>query len=279
MFDERIALGLPSLAGYGLPEALETAARLGFRAIMSLPGGPNSRHSLGPFPTLGYSRAHPADIEPVRDALRRFGHISIHQAWNTEWPDWIDCAARVGAETLTVHAGFCGRLASEAGTACDATGWLRHIADHAQARGICLGVENEGGRTEDYLTLIEGAAHPNVGATLDVGHCASFDEVRTVDDPMLRAERLNDTIADVVHELGPKLGLLHVHNVRATDWRDHRSVPDGVVDYPRLFAALTSIGYSGGFDIELEEPERERKAAETGQYLTRLCAELPAAPS
>ena len=53
-------------------------------------------------------------------------------------------------------------------------------------------------------------------------------------------------------------------------WRDYRSVTDGVIDFPKLFATLKEISYSGLFDIELEEPEREKKSIETGKYLTEL---------
>ena len=54
MIHERIALGMPSLAGYEIFSALEKAKELGFQSIMSLPGGPNTRHSLGEFPTLNF---------------------------------------------------------------------------------------------------------------------------------------------------------------------------------------------------------------------------------
>ena len=62
----------------------------------------------------------------------------------------------------------------------------------------------------------------------------------------------------------------HLHNVRKTDWRDHRSVTDGVIDFPRLFDVIKKIGYPGLFDIELEEPEREKKSSESGKYLSEL---------
>ncbi len=54
MFNEQIALGLPSLAGYELFDALSKARELGFQSLMSLPGGPNTKHFLGEFPTLNF---------------------------------------------------------------------------------------------------------------------------------------------------------------------------------------------------------------------------------
>lgn len=275
MFDDRIALGLPSLAGYRLFEALEKAEALGFRSIMGLPSGPNAQHSLGPFPTFDLPSHDPLHAQRLRTALRPFGRVSIHQAWNTEWRQWIECAASLGAGVLTVHAGLASRLAAAEPEGPGPLEWLRRIADHAQGRNVRLGVENEGGAVQAFLDLIHAADHPNLGATLDVGHCAGFDGVRALDQPGERAERLNTTIGAIVRDLGQKLFLLHVHNVRAGDWRDHRSVPHGVIDFPRLFDSLRSTGYSGGFDIELEEAERERTAAETGQYLSSLCTALP----
>ena len=275
MYDERIALGLPSLAGYGLFEALRVARDLGFRSVMGLPSGPNARHSLGTFPTFGLPNRDEAHVQRLRAALRPFRRVSVHQAWNTEWREWIDCAADLRAGMLTVHAGLPARLALAAPDRGDPRDWLRRIADVAQARGIRVGVENEGGTVGAFVHLIRTADHPNLGATLDVGHCAAFARVRTLDRAAPKAEELNSTIEALVRDLGEKLFLLHLHNVRAVDWRDHRSVPHGVIDYPRLFDSLSSTGYSGGFDIELEEPEREHAAAETGRYLNGLCAVLP----
>ena len=55
--------------------------------------------------------------------------------------------------------------------------------------------------------------------------------------------------------LGPKLLHLHLHDVRPDDMRDHRAVGRGLIDYPRLMAALADGGFGGLMTFELEEPD------------------------
>jgi sugar phosphate isomerase/epimerase len=268
MFHERICLGLPSLAGHSLPEALQKARELGFQSIMALPSGPNAKHSLGPFPTLEYDNAEKRDW--LRTALAGFSRISIHQAWNQDWRSWIDCAAWVGAEVVTVHAGL---------PQGDTDSWLancvrhwRTVGNYAQEHGIRIGIENEGGPREAYLKLVREIDHPAVGATVDLGHCAYFREVTSEPDPASRAALLNQVIADTLRQLDGQLAALHVHNVRTRDWRDHRSIPHGAIDFPAAFEILAEIGFLGAMDIELEEADMEVSCAETGTYLDALCA-------
>jgi len=266
MFHESICLGLPSLAGYSLSEALAKARELGFQSVMSLPDGPNAKHSLGPFPTLGYD--DPASRGQLQGLLAGFARISIHQAWNQDWQSWIDCAKLVGAEVVTVHAGLCQGDADE-WLAATARHW-RLVGDYAQAHGIRIGVENEGGPRDIYLRLIREIGHPAVGATIDLGHCAYFGEVTGEPDLAQRVMLLNQMIDDVLGELGDQVLAVHAHNVRVADWRDHRSVASGAIDYPQAFRALARIGFRGCIDIELEEPAMERACAETGACLDAL---------
>ena len=270
MFNERIALGMPSLAGYELFDALSKARELGFQSVMSLPGGPNTKHSLGEFPTLNFYEADEAYKQRVRIALRGFKHISIHQAWDTNWKLWIDCASYFGAEIVTVHSGLRETDQSLRQFCLQRSKYLREIGDYAKANDVKIGIENEGGDYEDYIQLLEAIDHTSVGATIDVGHCAYFNEIKSIVNLDDKAKALNDLLCRMVNRLGKNLYHFHLHNVCKTDWRDHRSVTDGAIDFPKLFTTLKEIGYSGLFDIELEEPEREKKSIETGKYLTEL---------
>ena len=92
--------------------------------------------------------------------------------------------------------------------------------------------------------------------------------------PSERIDALNRTIRTMVRALGERLFSLHVHDIRESDWRDHRCVGSGVVDFPELFTELRRMGYTGLFEVELEEPEREAAATETGVFLTRLCRSI-----
>jgi sugar phosphate isomerase/epimerase len=182
----------------------------------------------------------------------------------------------VGAEVVTVHSGLPreGQRSSE--FIEERAAQLRRIGDYAGENGVRIGVENEGGTCEDYLGLVATIAHPSVGATLDLGHCAYCQSVLALRDPAERVVALNETIRTMVRTLGADLFSLHVHDVRQSDWRDHRCVGSGVIDFPALFEELQRVGYSGLFEIELEEPDKEVAAATTGEYVTTLCRTMPA---
>jgi len=274
MFDERIALGLPCLAGYELSQAIEAVSGLGFQSVMSLPGGPRTEHSLGPFPTLGFYDSTEEHRARVKEALAGFKRVSIHQAWDANWKTWLDCADYFGAEMVTVHAGVRAADREQAEFLSDRVQYLRQLGDRAGELGVRIGVETEGGAYDDYVRMIEAVDHPSVGATIDVGHCGYFAEVRGIDDLDERVEALNERICRLVAELGNRILLFHTHNIRRSDWRDHRSVPDGVIDFRRLFQQCREIDYRGDFDIELEEEDRETKSRETGELLDGLCREF-----
>ena len=270
MINERVSLAVPSLAGYDIFSALEKAKELKFQSVMSFPGGPNTRHSLGEFPTLDFYDGSVQHLERLRKVLSGFKHVSVHQAWDESWRVWIDCADYFGAEVVTVHIPSAKPEDSKGESKQNPIAYFRAIGDYAQDRGIRLGVENTGGRYADYVDLIESIDHPAVGAAIDVGHCAYFWEVKSIADVDEKVRVYNETLCQLVEDLGEKVYQFHVHNVRKADWRDHRAVTEGVVDFPRLFAAIKKIAYPGLFDIELEEPEREKKSSESGEYLSRL---------
>ncbi len=276
MFDERIALGIPSLAGYSLRGALEKAAGLGFQSVMSLPDGPRAEHSLGPFPTLAFYGLGKEQRQELTDSLARFRHVAIHQAWDDKWSRWIDCAACVGAKIVTVHSGRPHDGQNTSAFLAERSEQLRRMGDYAGALDVRIGIENEGGMPDDYLGLVEAVAHPHVGATLDVGHCAYFGHVTARRDHTERVSALNATIGSMVRALNQRLFSIHAHDVRQSDWRDHRCAGSGVIDFPALFAELRGIRYAGLIEIELEEPEKETAAAATGKYLTGLCQHMSA---
>jgi len=269
---EQVSLAMPSLAGYELFDALDKAEELGFEAVMGFPGGPRTSHSQGEFPHLGYYDGDEAHREEVRDRLSPFARLSIHQAWDDEWRAWIDCAAYFRAEIVTVHATPRSDGMDLAGYLQKEGERLRKIGDQAAEEGIRIGVENAGGSRSDYQSLLAAVQHPVVGATIDVGHCAYFTEVQGIEDTGERVVALNDTILELARELDDYLFHFHVHNVRRSDWLDHRSLVGGTIDFTRLVEELTEAGYTGLFDMELEEPDKEEAARASGEYLGRLLA-------
>ncbi|MFZ2643700.1 MAG: sugar phosphate isomerase/epimerase [Verrucomicrobiia bacterium] len=283
LFNERIAVNVTGcFAGRDIYSALETAGKLGFQSVAALPGG-KPKHSLGELPTLGFYDADETGRQRIKKALSRFKHISIHQAWDNKWRDWIDCACYVGAEVVTIHPPVRKRaepidryLETQARFYCE-------VGDYAQRKGVRIGLENSAGCYDDYVRLIKAIKHPVMGATVDVGHCSFFDEVKSISDPNQRARKLNDVIGQLVRDLGPGLCHFHLHNVRRQEevdfskmanrrWEpgsfvDHRCVPEGEIDFPRLFKAIKEIDYRGLFELELEEPQMEEKAVRSAEYL------------
>lgn len=73
---------------------------------MSRSEGPRAEHSLGAFPTLASYSLTDERKREMADALAQFEHVAIHQAWDNRWNRWIDCAACVRAEVVTVRSGL-----------------------------------------------------------------------------------------------------------------------------------------------------------------------------
>jgi sugar phosphate isomerase/epimerase len=50
---------------------------------------------------------------------------------------------------------------------------------------------------------------------------------------------------------------VHLHDVRRSDWRDHRALGSGVIELVPLVRVLAEIGYRGLMQLELEEPDQQ----------------------
>jgi sugar phosphate isomerase/epimerase len=68
----------------------------------------------------------------------------------------------------------------------------------------------------------------------------------------------------------------HIHDVRGSDFRDHRALgaaeAGGVIDFPRLVPLVRRIDYGGLWILELEEPDREGALRRSLEYLTAVGA-------
>lgn len=284
--DERVIVSVTGcFAGYEMFDALRKADKLGFQSVALMPQGP-AKHSLGELPTLQFYNADDNQRQRIRNVTCKFKHISIHQSWDDQWQKWIDCAAFINAEIVTIHAGI--RKPSETQEQF-VERWRKFIcpiADYAQSKGVKIGVENSDGKYDDYVSLFRVVKHPAVGATIDVGHCAYFNEVSSITGMNERVKQLNETICRLVRDLDKQVYHFHIHNVKhyeAVDSSripnprykpgsmiDHRSVTSGEIDFPRLFAVLREIHYTGMFELELEEPDQEKSAVSSAKYISDL---------
>lgn len=262
------------MAGYDLFTSIEKTKELGFQGIASLVGGEKHSHSLGEVPTFGWYNLDEGGKRKLKEALKDFKHITVHQSWDKKWKDWIDCAEHLGAEVLTIH----HNIAKQP--------FFSEVCEYLQDKKLKIGIENEGGKYNEYVELIKSIEHPQIGATIDTGHCSLFAEIKTIENLDQRAEKLNGLILNLIKDLKRKIYLFHLHNVRKYEdvdfskiphpyWKegdlvDHRCISEGLINFQKIFSLLKEIGYQCLFEIELEEPEKEEKAYKSGDYLTKL---------
>jgi len=265
-FNERVGLSVSSLARCNILESLNEIWSMGFRSTMVMPYDKRAKHSLGHFATLNFYDISDKERKLLKECLSKFSHVSLHQSWDSDWRRWLECASYIGAEVVTIHSSLVPRS--------QAVKLFREIGTCARALGLKVGIENDGDSVLNYLSLIKRVNHPLVGATLDVGHCAFFQEVLAVKNLSRRKRILNNVICNLIKKLGLKLFLLHVHNVDPFKWIDHRSLPRGAINFHAVIKALVEIEYEGFFIIELEEPDSREKALESGKFLTELLSNI-----
>jgi len=267
MVEPTIGTALASLAGLSLHEAIDTARALGFEGI-GLLAADNARHSIGSLPGFWWDRMDRVGRYALRRALDGC-RLSVHAPF-VDLPllsycphvrnlagrlvrDSFECAAFLGAETVTIHVQP-QPFVSLNGSWSEMLEMVRGLGDTARVLGVRIGIETGyPPDVADFARLIGAVDHPNVGATLDIGHV-------TIGYPHDRldtggVERTNARITKLVKGLGTKILHAHIHDVRASDWRDHRELGTGIHDMATICTALRSVGYAGLLEFELEETD------------------------
>ena len=149
---------------------------------------------------------------------------------------WVDVADRLGASYIRVFANQ-----RPAGATLDqAIGYagetMKICAEYAGARGIVLGLEDDGGITEfakETIAIVTQAASPHAGMNLDIGN--------------LRPPKVWEQIdMSIPHAVGT-----HIKPTTANDDGKTRSE----VDFDRLFALFAKHGYRGYMGLEYESQD------------------------
>ena len=89
---------------------------------------------------------------------------------------WLDAAQRLGASHMRIFGGAIPKGATEAQAIAMAVETLKRCAMEAAAKGITLGVEDDGGITTNAgptVEIVKKAASPWVGINLDTGNFPS----------------------------------------------------------------------------------------------------------
>ena len=277
-----------SLANYSLLDAVAKIRDLGFETIELL-AFDGARHSVGNLAGFWFNRMSESEKAVLRRSLQGFKHIATHLPFidiplfshNPDMAQFcrqhlkmsIEGSAYFGATAAAVHVHPRSSFKfSEYWDQMIAT--FRDLGDHAAKYGVKLGIETGCPNTiNEYTRLILDVDHPFVGGLIDVGHCFFYSDV--VRRPAERGtpdavQRGNDCLNRIVEVLDAKALHFHLHDVRQKDWRDHRAVGRGIIDFPRLFATLKRIKYEGLLTFELEEMDLLDALIESNAAIERL---------
>jgi len=163
---------------------------------------------------------------------------------------WLDVAQKLGASHIRVFGGQ-----KPAGATLDqavdyAAETLKRGAEMAGARGISLGVEDDGGITEfakETIEIVTRANSPWAGMNLDIGN--------------FRPPKVYDQIEQSI----PHAVSTHIKTTVALDSGTGREP----FDLDRVFAMFAKHGYKGYMGLEFEATEEDSIVA-VPKYLRRL---------
>jgi len=162
---------------------------------------------------------------------------------------WVDVAQKMGSTHMRVFGGSKPADATLEQAIGMAIETLKHGAEYAGARGIILGVEDDGGITDfakETIQIVKGADSPYAGMNLDIGNFK----------PPKVLEQVEMSIPYAVST--------HIKTEMAQD-DGKTKVP---YDWDRVFAMFASHGYRGYMGLEYEASDDPSSAVP--KHLRRL---------
>ncbi len=271
-FPDASAVGAnTAITGYGLFDAIALLHKLGFPSIeIHTMGEPEA--IPGQFPGFQFDRLSGEMKRRIREVLKPFREVTAHLPYHElhyfsrngpisefsvrQVEIAIEGAAYFGATVAVLHPMVqTGYSAQE--------GWqvmlraIRRWGDQAGRHKVRLAVETGYPKSvRDFVRLVKEVNHPWVGATIDVGHQAEYEELVRRVKPSERGtpegiRAYNDTTISIIEQLGEKIFHLHVHDIDPPTWKEHRPLGTGFVDYPRLITTLRRINYRGVLMLEI----------------------------
>jgi len=173
----------------------------------------------------------------------------LREAQIVELRKWVDVAQRIGATHIRVFGGS----KPEGATLEQAIGFaaetLKRGAEYAGARGIILGVEDDGGITDfakETIEIVKRADSPWTGMNLDIGN--------------FRPPKVYDQIEMSI----PYAVSTHVKTTVALDEGGGRAP----CDWDRVFVMFSNHGFRGYMGLEYEATEDP--AVAVPRHLRRL---------
>jgi len=296
MDKQQLGSNTASLAGYSLFDAIDTIKRMGFATIEFL-AFCNARHSIGNLAGFWFSKLSESEKNSLKNEIKIFHGIAIHapfidiplmtynesvqQLAIAQICEAIDAASFLGGSLVTIHL--------NAKTSYQLHEYWnemvlvsRFLGDYAAKQNVRIGIETGfPPKVDDFVKLITDIDHNAVGANIDVGHLTG-----SVDSKLRGTDEgcavYNDNLTELASRLG-KLALersegkvyhLHLHDVRASDWRDHRQAGTGIIDFRRLIVVLDSFNYTGLMTFELEEQQKEEALRQSKNFIEGIIRNL-----
>lgn len=271
-----------AIQGYSLDQAIALLAKLKFPVIEIQPmGKPEATPKA--FPGFLFDQLSAADKQKIKNELRPFRQVTAHLPytgldWMSSDPEkrrasiqavdvGVEAAGYFGAKLAVLHPqpikeDWTTRKAQYVET-------IGRWADRCRSFGIRIGLETGfPSSVASFVQFVQTINHSHVGATIDVGHQSRYAELRAkvgdADKSSPESIRAyNDTTLDIMSRLHDKVFHLHVHDIDPKTWQEHKPMVHGFVDYPRIFAQLRKVNYSGVLMLEIGgDPEK------MPQYLT-----------
>ena len=283
---EQIGFSIASIPERSLDEILRLGRELDFSAIELL-AFEGERHSGGPLAGFAFAERPAEAWRVLGKQLDGYERVSAHAPFIQTY--LLSANAGVAREAFRQVRCTIEGLAAIGGTVCtihlnarpfrtvrdcreESVDVLRRLGDLGARHGVTIAMETGyPANVEEYCGLIETAAHPHVGACIDVGHIFHYysrDLFGTAEGIRIH----NDILEEIVLRLGTKVAILHLHDNRSHDFRDHRAPGRGIIDFARLFRALDSIAFAGPMVLELEEPDALEALAESRDFLRQIAA-------
>ncbi len=269
-----------AIQGYSLSQAIQLIRQLHFPVIEIHPmGRPQPTPKV--FPGFQFDQLTAAEKSQLRAQLKPFQRITTHLPytglnWLSLKPEEKQRAIQTIDIALEGSAHFGASLAVLHPQPINHDTWkhrqseyvdlIRRWAARAAELGVKIAIETGFPYSvDDFVYLIESIAHPNAGATIDVGHQGRFVELSSTISPEARSlpasiRAYNDTTIALLNRLGLKIFHLDVHDIDPSTWVEHKPLVHNFVDYPRLFQTLHAIKYTGALVLEIGGPPEEMPA-------------------
>ena len=293
MNSNNLALQLGAFRLATAEEAIHAAQALGVGAI-GFSGAPTPMVAGKPLYSFLWDELEAAQQEAIVATRRAFARGVIHAPFvdtplvssnpyieaeaHRQMLMAVSAAKALELEAVTVHAGLPAKNMTMDEFRNRLVKVLQSLGEAAATANTTICLENWRYPCDptEHLHILERVNHPNVGATLDVGHISYWFQHEGVTGLHSAAElaEYHHRLDQFINTLGPRIVHVHMHDVRAADLADHRGIGRGFLDIDNIIAALHRVAFDGVILFEIAEPDFAVAAAESVQRLQQAMAAL-----